>query len=653
MSGSALISIGTRAMTANYAALQTTGHNIANAGVVGYSRQEVQFKTAQGQFTGAGFFGKGVDVATVARAFDAFLQRESVVARSQAAYDDKRLAMLRLLDPVFAGGEQGVGFAAQSMLNAVVDVASHPQDLAARQVVLARAGELAARFATASEQLDAAQTGVTSDLRALVARVNQVAADIATVNDRIAVAQGSGHAPNDLLDQRDRLIGELGTMMQVSTIPADDGTVSVFVGGGQRLVLGTEALKLELLPDPFDATRVSLGIVETNGVRTLPASLVGGGAIGALLRFQDDDLVAARTLLGQIAAAIAGAVNDQQALGLDLRVPPGTGAALFAIGAPQALPAATNARTGTGAFVSTVTLSVTDASQLQPSEYSLLNDGAGNWVLTRLADGASQTVVDGSVVDGLRIGLGAPAPAATDRFLLQPVTRAASGMRRVLDDPRGLAAASPLSASAATANTGTATVGALRVVSPSADPNLTATITFTSASGNFDWQLRDRTTNALVSSGSAVWSAGQPIALNGFELQLAGVPAGGDVFTVAQTVFPAADNGNALALAALRDAVLVGRVGNGAGGLAGGANLTDAWAHAMAAIGVRTQGAQTAAELSSETARGADERLGARTGVNLDEEAARLMQYQQAYQAAAKVLQVAQSVFDTLLQSAG
>jgi flagellar hook-associated protein 1 FlgK len=246
-----------------------------------------------------------------------------------------------------------------------------------------------------------------------------------------------------------------------------------------------------------------------------------------------------------------------------------------------------------------------------------------------------------------------PAPAATDRFLLQPVTRAANGMSRVLNDPRGLAAASPVSAAASGTNTGTATVVGLRVVSATVDPNQTATVSFTSGTGNYAWELRDRTTNALLSSGTGAWAAGQPIALNGFELDLAGVPASGDVFTVSKTLYPGSNNGNALALAALRDAMLIGQVSDGAGGLTGGRNITDAWANAMADIGVRAQGAKTTSANSTQMAASAKEALSNRTGVNLDEEAARLMQYQQGYQAAAKVLQIAQSVFDTLLQAAG
>ena len=652
MTASAIMSLGVRAMFANYAGLQTSGHNIANAGVEGYSRQQVELQTALGQFTGSGFIGKGVDVKTITRVYDQFLTREAMTSRSQSEFDAARLDRLQQLEAVFAGGDDGIGQATGAVLNAMVDVANHPQDLAARSVVLGRVGELAARFSQASSQLDDIQGGVTQQLKASVAHVNEIAGQLASVNSQIAVALGNGQPPNDLLDLRDRLLSDLSGYVQISTVAADDGTLAVFVGGGQRLVLGGDASTLALNPDPYDASRVAVSIVDAGGPRPLSSSLLGSGSIGGLLRFQDDDLVRARTLLGQLGAAVAGSLNNQQALGLDLRVPPGAGAPLLSVGAPQALPAASNARlTPGGAFVSNVTLTVTDPSQLQPSEYELVQSG-GAWQLTRRVDGFTQTVVDGSVVDGFRINLGAPPPAATDRFLLQPVTYAANSMARTFDDPRGIAAASPVTATAAASNAGNATIGGLTVVSPTVDPNQTATITFTSGSGAYDWELRDRVTNALLSSGSGTWSAGQPIALNGFELQLTGVPAAGDVFTVAQTTYPSTSNGNALAMVALRDAMVVGRVPNGSGGLAGGLNFTDAWAHTMADIGVRTQGAQTASQISTQVADSAKQALSNRTGVNLDEEAARLMQFQQGYQAAAKVLQVANALFETLLDAA-
>lgn len=649
MTSSALFSIATRAMLSQQTAMNTVSHNIANANVPGYSRQQAEMGTTLGQFTGSGFVGRGVQVQTITRTYSEFLTRQASVTRSQSAHDAARSDQLRRLEQVFLGGEQGLGAATSQFLDAMVDVASRPQDLAARQVVLGRAGDIAGRFTTAAADLDQMQTGLTQELSVSVARVNEISTHIANVNNLIAEQQGIGHTPNDLLDQRDQLVAELSSYVAVTTIPADDGSLGVFIAGGQRLVLGATAVPLSLEPDAFDRTRMSLSIDELNGdARPLDESLLGSGSIGGLLRFQNDDLVHARNLIGQMAAAVAYSVNEQQSLGLDLGTPPGAGGPIFSLGAPQALAANTNARDAFGNFTAQVSMTVDDASQLVASEYSLENNG-GSWQLTRLSDGLARTINSGDVIDGLTINLGTPAPAATDRFLLQPLTRVAQAMSRVLDDPRGIAAASPVTAAVGSANTGTGSVASLKVVDASVNPQLTTSINFNSDTGDYTWELRDRDTNALSSSGSATWTAGQPITLNGVEIELAGVPRSGDSFTVEKTAFPGSNNGNALALAGLRDRQLVGAVPDGSGGVTRGMSFTDAWATAMADVGVRVQGSFMASDLSGQNAAAAQEALTSYAGVNLDEEAARLMQHQQSFQAAAKILQAAQTIFDTLL----
>ena len=642
MSAGSLFSIGTRAMFANYAALQTSGHNIANANVEGYSRQRAELATALSQFTGAGFFGKGVDVATVARAHNEFLTREAAGTRATAAADTARLEQLLRLEAVFAPGEQGLGYATGGFLNAMVDLASRPADAATREVALSRAQEMAARYAAAGAQLDVLQNGVTQELDLAVNEVNSLAARIAQVNDQIARANGTGHTPNDLLDQRDQLVHQMSQLVQVTTIAAGDGTLGVFMASGQRLVLGTEVASLSLVADEFDPALKVLAVTEGGSQRRLPPALIAGGSIGGLLRFQNLDLADARNELGRMAAAVATRVNEQQALGLDLRTPPGAGAPLFGFSAPRALPASSNTRNLAGQFTGSVSLAIADATQLQASEYDLRADPANptQYLLTRRSDGLVRSIASGDTIDGLTITVSAA--AASDRFLLQPVARAANDFARVLDDPRALAAASPLQAARGVANTGSAAVASLVVMSPSVDPEQSANITFTSATGDYAWELRDRTSNALLSSGTGTWQPGQPIALNGFELRLSGVPAAGDAFSVAKTAFPAASNGNALALAALRDETFIG-----------GESVTDAYASLMAGVGVKVQGGRTAADISLAVAVAAQDMVASETGVNLDEEAARLLQFQQSYQAAAKILQVAQTVFDTLLQSTG
>jgi flagellar hook-associated protein 1 FlgK len=670
-----LFSIGTRAMQASYATLQTTGHNIANVNTPGYSRQQVELKTAGGQFTGAGFFGRGVDIGTISRSYDSFLAREVVTTRSLAAADATRTEQLRRLEAVFPPGENGIGFKAGALLNAFADVAARPQDAAARQVVLARADDLTTSLRAAGEKIEALQSGVNEDLQIIVGQVNTLARGIAEINQRIASMRGLGQTPNDLLDQRDQLVREIASAVGVTTLMAEDGSMNVFAGGGQILVLGAQASTLSVMPDEFDPQRSRIGLRDAQGERALDPSLLAGGSIGGLLRFQNDDLVAARAQIGQLSAAFAGRINEQQSLGLDLGTPPGAGRALFDVPAPLVLPSSGNARDASGTFLASyvdaagvsrpsVQLTVTNPAQLQASEYELIADpagGPGQFLLTRLADGQQRTVVAGDTFDGLRLDLPGPVPGPTDRFQLRPVSGVARDITLGLRDAKGLAAAAPVTATVGAANTGTASVAALRASSLDASvaAPFAASVTFTDDAGSYNWELRDGA-GTVVASGAATWQAGQPIrsadwgvaARYQWELSLAGAPRTGDTIAVDPTAFPGPNNLNAQALLALRDERLVGQQLLGGGVLQPGVTVTDAWARTLADVGLRVQGSDNAAQTTGAMASQAEDALGAVAGVNLDEEAARLIQFQQSYQAAAKVLQVAQSVFDILLDAA-
>jgi flagellar hook-associated protein 1 FlgK len=646
MAAANLVTVGLKAMAASYAGLQTTGHNIANASVAGYSRQQAELATAKPEYSGSGYFGRGVDVTTVSRAHDEFLTREAASAQSLSAMDGARLNQLKKLENVFQPGAGGLGDAVTGLFGALVDLSTRPADLATRQVVLGRAGDLASRFSNAAATFDDIQSNVNGALQAQVADVNRLAQAVASANQRITAAQAAGQPPNDLLDERDRLIGELSGKVQTTRIAGTDGSISVFIGGGLRLVSGASAQPLQWVADSADPQRSAVVLKDSSGTTPLEGDSLGGGSIAGLLRFQNHDLVDGRNLVGQLAAAIGGAVNAQQLRGISLQQPLGSAATgpLFQMGSPQALPRSTNATSGTGAPLGSVALSISDPTALRASDYDLRESPSspGSWQLTRLSDGVVTTVNSGDVVDGVQIDIVNAQPG--DRFLLKPVGPAASGMARLLDDPLDLAAASALTATTPSSNAGTAVVTGLTLTaSPLPFPGTSDTLSFAAlvppVGGN------DFTYTSSLTGVSTPWHAGQPVVGgNGYSLTLTGVPANGDVLNVDPTPANAlsSSNGNANAMLALRDAAL-----------ANGHTATDAWSQALANVGVRVQSAQSAAEISSGVATQTEESRSAQSGVNLDEEASRLIQYQQSYQAAAKVLQVAQSIFDTLLQAAG
>lgn len=631
MSSFALMNIGARALGASYVGLQTTGNNIANAGVQGYSRQTVNLATAEGQYNAAGFLGRGVDVRSVTRAQDAYLTQEAVTTRSVAAMDDARMSALRRLEEVFPPGELGIGHASGQFLNAMVDLASRPADDSARQVVLARAAEVADRFATASRRMDAIQADVGAALGDAVLDVNALAQSLALANRKIMGTRGGEQAPLNLLDERDRLIGQLAERLNVTTLAQDNGSISVFVGGGRPLVLGDEARALSVQEDPNDPRRFALAIQEAGFSRLVDDATLGAGEMAGLLRFQNEDLVRGRALLGQIGAALSSAVNTQQSYGLDLNGAAGGElfADVLADTAAMVQPAASNGGTVPP------TLTIGDAARLKAEEYTLAHDGT-QWQLTATFSGQTTDPTDATAMAALGFTVDTTGVNTGDRFLLQPVTYAAGQMRRVLDAPAGIAAASPVVVNPDVGNTGTASVARLQVTS--ATPSTAFTLTYDDASDEF--------TVTGGPGGTVAWQPGLPLAVGGIELTLNGRPADGDIFTIAPTTQPRQNNTNALALVALREALLVGRDGNGDGG----ASITDAYASAMADVGVRVQGSITAAEISAAVADEAELRRSGELSVNLDEEAARLLQFQQAYQASARVLQAAQTIFDTLLQ---
>jgi flagellar hook-associated protein 1 FlgK len=411
-------------------------------------------------------------------------------------------------------------------------------------------------------------------------------------------------------------------------------------------VLGSNANSIKAVPDTFDPAKVMLTMSEGGTDRLIAPGSLGGGSLSGLLKFQNEDLTAAKNLIGQLATAVSGAVNTQQSLGLDLGQPAGTGAPIFSVGDSRVLGAMKN--TGTAAL----SLTVTDTAAVQASDYALSFDGT-SYNLTRASD---QSTVAGSPFtpaqllagvqfDGVNLQLTGGTPATNDRFLLQPVANAAQSMQTVLSSTNGIAAASPFTASLAVGNKGTANVASMSAVDPSFDGTLSANITFTSDTGDYTWTMSD------ASTGTGTWTPGAAISLNGFDLKLDGVPKSGDAINVVPTVSVSSNNGNALAFARLASAAVVAASG-GAGSSAGGQTVTDAYASAIANIGVRVQSGKTASTISTAVASEAESARVNKSGVNLDEEAARLIQFQQSYQAAAKILQVAQQIFDTMLQAA-
>ena len=650
-----LLNVGSRALLANQAALQTAGHNIANVSTPGYSRQTVVLQTVQGQFTGGGYIGKGVDVQTIQRNHSELLTRQSTAASAVDAGDTVRMDRLRQLQEVFSGGASGIGASINDMMNALSDVVSAPTDLTARSVALTRMDETAARMRDASQRLDEIGYTVAEQLKGSMVAVNSLAKNIAGINEQIARAKGNGQPANDLLDQRDQLIRELNQLIQTSQVAADDGTVSVFVAGSQPLVLGNQAATLSI-DDPIDfgagsGKKVLSFLAPGSSTKVeLNESMLGGGQVAGLLRFQNNDLAEGRNLLGRMAIAISESMNTQNRLGLTLNGQPGEN--LFA---PISLGNATPSNFNTS--TATMALTVADPTALQASSYTISFTAGDAGSVTRHSDGKVFNF-DGSALPPVTVasvfsaqGLGVTLSGAVnagDQFVINSLQGAAAELQALQYSPTDLAAANPVNAAMGATNGGSLQLASLKATGPITQPatGSPVTIAFTAGSPATYSATVPGPPVATIATGNYV--SGEKIAINGWEIALQGAPKSGDTVTVGNATdsqygdWYKRDTGNASALMALRDVPMFDN-----------ATLADGFASAMAQVGTRTQSAQFAAELSSSIAANLERDRTAVSGVNRDEEAARLIQYQQAYQASAKMIQIAQNIFDTLIQGLG
>lgn len=653
-----LLNVGARALMANQVALQTTGHNIANVSTPGYSRQSAQMVTVQGQFTGNGYVGQGVDVQTILRNHNELLTRQAAMAGSAQSSDVVRAQRLEQMQDVFSGGKDGLGTAISDMLGSLSDILNSPTDMTARTVTLTRMGETAARFRSAADRLYDIENTVNEQLKNNVTKINSLAKNIADVNEQIASATGNGQVPNDLLDKRDQLIRELNQYIQTTQIPADDGTVGLFIAGSQPLVLGTTATPMSVSEaSEFPGSGKMALYFNRPGASPLELneSMLGGGEVTGLLRFANNDLAEGRNLLGRMAQAIGMSMNEQNKLGLTLDGQ--FGKDLFAV--PTSAPGYSS-----GAGVGSVAFS--NPTQFAASDYEVRFTTPPAGQVVRLSDGKATAFTDltdlaSQQIDGLTFNV-TTAGNAGERILFKPFANTAANVQALVNAPSELAAANPINAAMGTANAGSLQLAGLKATGQPNPPGLVLppngdTATPPAFPGGIQLQFNagppatydvlDRGSNPPTTLATAQpYVSGQAINFNGWQITLQGTPKTGDTVNVGNALDPQYGDaykrnaGNAGALMNLRDAQMFDN-----------ATLQDGWASAMSQVGTRTQSAQYAANMSTSIADSLESQRVAVSGVNLDEEAAKLIQYQQAYQASAKMLQIAQSIFDSLLQT--
>lgn len=644
MSGN-LLSIGKSGLFAAQAGLSTTGHNIANANVAGYNRQTVVQSTAPMMETGVGFIGTGTQIDQIKRYSDEFLNTQVRNAQASKSGLDSYYSQISQIDNMLADQTAGLSPSLQSFFKGVQDMAANRGSVPSRQSMLSSADTLATRFQALDSRLGEIREGINSTIESSITTINSYASQIADLNEKIGTfASAMQRAPNDLLDKRDQLVMELNTQVKATVRPGDNGSLTVSIGSGQPLVVGQRAFELAATKSPTDLTRLEVGYVTGNKVSVLGENALSGGTLGGALEFRSKTLDPAQSALGKVAIGLAFEFNQQHKLGLDQNGAPGGD--FFSLAPAYVGKNINNAATST----TKVEAVVSNPAALSDSDFKVEFDGT-NYQVIRLSDnqktaytgaGAAQTIYG---VDFKITGTA----AKEDNFLVRPTIGGAANFNVLVKDVAGIAAAAPIATSAPVSNTGTAKISEGKVDASflGGAPALPLTLSFDKTSGNLTGfpagtvRVVDSTGAAsTVPSGSVQFKAGATYTFGGISVTMSGAPGDGDTFKIASNGGGIGDTRN---IGLLGDLQTKNIFNNGT------ATLQSSYAQLVSTVGNKTREVQVNGQAGEALLTQAQAAAQDVSGVNLDEEATNLIKYQQAYQAAGKVMQIAGSIFDTLL----
>ncbi len=647
MSGN-LLSIGKSGLYAAQTALATTGHNITNANVDGYSRQGVVQANATAMEHGYGFVGTGTKIAEIKRYSDEFLNNQVRTATASKNSLDAYYNQISQIDNLLADTTSGLSPALQNFFSAVQDVTGNGASIPSRQALLSSAETLAGSFQQIDARLEEIDAGVNTEIETNVNLINTYARQISELNAKIG-SYGSieGRQPNDLLDQRDQLVMELNKHVKATVTAGSNNALNVSIGTGQPLVVGQQAFQLATIKSPTDQTRLTVGYATGDKVVALPESALAGGELGGLLEFRTNTLDRVQNQIGRLAIGMAFTFNAQHKLGIDGAGQQGQD---FFVQAPAYVAAAVDNASTSTAKVGAV---VTDPTKLTDSDYKIESDGT-DFYITRLSD-RQKTKIEpydpaGTTFekDGVAFTISGNA-ASGDNYLVRPTAYGASGLQVALSDVSQIAAGTPIATAAPVANKGTGQISAGSVSEGyfTDKPTLPVTLSYDKDSGNLSgfptgatvtMTLNGKTTT--YTGGSAPFQANASYSFNGVNVTMSGVPQGGDSFTISANTAGTADTRNIQALGALQTK----NIFNGSS-----ATFQSAFAQTVSSVGNKTREVQVNASANEALLKQVQGAALDVSGVNLDEEATNLLKYQQAYQAAGRVMQTANTIFDTLL----
>ncbi|CEA06248.1 flagellar hook-associated protein FlgK [Pseudomonas saudimassiliensis] len=656
-----LFNIGLSGLRAAQTNLSVTGQNITNVNTPGYSRQTALQTANPPGYTGAGYMGTGTKVVDVQRIYNQFLTNQVRSTTSAAAEVAAYNTQIEELNSTLSSTASGITTGMQNYFDALQTAIEDPASLPARQLFLSEAQGLAGRFNSVHQQLDTQNRFLNQQMTGITEQVSRLAQSVAGFNEAISKAAANGAMPNDLLDARDEAIRQLSEYVGVTVVAQDDNSVNLFIGSGQPLVVGKEASALRAAPGRADPGRLDIQLV-SGGTAQDVTSLIHGGELGGLLNYRGDVLDLAFNALGRMSLSIANEFNQQLGKGLDLNGQVGTD--LFGdINGPEYLEQRSRGREGNRSEA-TLDVRIGDTSALTTSDYELTFTSDTEFTVRRAGDGRvlghfDLTAEEGqpghAVFDGLDLSRGGEGKGFNagpyregDRYLLTPTRSAAKDLTVDMTDPRKLAFAVAGATSAGAGNTGTGTLSPPALTTP-ARLDLAA---LKDVSVSFSYGA-DGVLSFTVDGNDAVaveeFEVGKPfkVTIEGqeFSMTLSGLPKAGDTFAIDFST-GIADNRNALALSELQNRAVLAKGEN-----ARGFSLLDGYGDLVQKVATFTAQSRTEAQANQSMLVQATNNRNSVSAVNLDEEAANLIQFEQYYNASAQIIQVARTVFDTLIST--
>lgn len=621
--------IGMSALNAAQAAIEMTGQNIANASTEGYTRQEILQTSNAGTYNGYGYIGNGTSIVGIERVYDEFLSTQANSTTTDLGTLSTYLSQIEQLDSLFANSEVGVNAGMEAFFESVQSLTSDPTSLATRELVLTSAEALTSLFQSTDEALTNINEGVNTQINSSIEVVNAMAEQIAILNNAINTSAGSnnGVVPNELYDQRDLVVNELSEYVQLSVVE-EGNSFNIYVGSGQPLVIGNNVNNLVAEQSPEDASKINVAFQNGGTTMVLNEESLVGGSLAGLLQFRTETLEEVSASMDLLATSFAMTFNDQHVLGQDLNGDLGNN--FFDIPAPSVTAHVDNS------FIdpsSSVSATIVDVSALTTSDYllTITDDSPLSYQFERLSDG--EVIADPATV-GLELDV-TGSFSVGDQFTIRPIEDVAATISVALTSANEIAAAAPVATAALNTNMGTGEISA-GVVNDVDNANLLEEITITFTSD---------TTYTVSGTGTGnpsglTYVSGEEISYNGWSLEITGIPKAGDSFAVSANVDGVGDARNASLLSDLQSENIL----NG-----GTATYQDTYSKMVSIVSSKTYELNITTAAATSAYEDAYDSQQSVSGVNLDEEAAKLIQYQNAYEAAAKMMSMESELFDTLM----